>query len=236
VVDVPQGSARLQLGYEPTEQEVKVDLHIDVDKFDYGVLARRVKPESDVSGSFSLRMDVDSRARYLSEILRHGSGRIEFAVWPQNMQSGIFDLWAVNVLVALVPAVDPGKASKVNCAVGRFDLSDGKLVDRLIVMDTTRMRVTGKGKANFTDENFDLRMSPQAKTAQFLSLATPIRVSGPFNDFKIGVSPGDVVGTVGRLVTSIFWVPLQKLAGKKIAADGRDVCFPVFSDVRPGSP
>ncbi len=236
VVDMPGGSARMQLGYEPTEQDVKVDLHIDVQKFDYGVLARRIKPESDVSGAFSLRMDVGSRARYLSEILRHGSGRIEFAVWPQNMQSGIFDLWAVNVLVALVPAVDPGKASKVNCAVGRFDLSDGKLVDRFIVMDTSRMRVTGKGKANFTEENFDLRMSPQAKTAQFLSLATPIRVSGPFNNFKVGVSAGDIIGTIGRVATSIFWVPLQKLAGKKIAADGADVCYPAFSDAQPSSP
>jgi uncharacterized protein involved in outer membrane biogenesis len=236
VLDVPGGSARLQLGYEPTEQDVKVDLHIDVQKFDYGVLARRIKPESDLRGAFSAKMDVDSRARYLSEILRHGSGRIEFAVWPQNMQSGIFDLWAVNVLVALVPAVDPGKASKVNCAIGRFDLSDGKLVDRTIIMDTSRMRVIGKGNANFTDENFDLRMSPQAKTAQFLSLATPIQVSGPFNNFKIGVSAGDIIGTVGRLATSIFWVPLQRLAGKKIAADGGDVCYPVFSDSRPSQP
>ncbi len=148
------------------------------------------------------------------------------------MQAGAFDLWAVNVLVALVPAVDPGKASKVNCAIGRFDLNDGKLVDRTILLDTSRMRVIGKGRANFTEENFDLRMSPQAKTAQFLSLATPIRVSGSFNNFKIGVSAGDIIGTVGRLATSIFWVPLQKLAGKKIPADGRDVCSPVFSDVR----
>lgn len=235
-VDMPGGSAKLQLGYEPTEQDVKVDLHIDVQKFDYGVLARRIKPESDLRGVFSIKMDVDSRARYLSEILRHGSGRIEFAVWPQNMQSGIFDLWAVNVLVALVPAVDPGKASKVNCAIGRFELSDGKLVDRIILLDTSRMRVTGKGKANFTDENFDLRMRPQAKTAQFLSLATPIQVSGPFNNFKIGVSPGDIIGTVGRLATSIFWVPLQKLAGKKIPADGRDVCFPAFGDALTSQP
>ena len=235
-LDVPGGSARLQLGYEPTEQDVKVDLHIDVQKFDYGVLARRIKPESDLRGAFSVRMDVDSHARYLSEILRHGSGRIEFAVWPQNMQAGVFDLWAVNVLVALVPAVDPGKASKVNCAIGRFDLNDGKLVDKTILLDTSRMRVTGKGKANFTEENFDLHMSPQAKTAQFLSLETPIRVSGQFNNFKIGVSAGDIIGTVGKLATSIFWVPLQKLAGKKIVADGRDVCYPVFSDARPSQP
>jgi uncharacterized protein involved in outer membrane biogenesis len=236
VVDVPGGSARLHLGYQPTEQDVKVDLRIDVDQFDYGVLARRIKPDSDLSGTFSLRMDVESRARYLSDILRHGSGRIEFAVWPQNMRSGVFDLWAVNVLVALVPAVDPDNASKVNCAVGRFDLNDGQLVDRSIVMDTSKMRVTGKGQADFAREHFDLRMSPQAKTAQFLSLATPIQVSGAFDTFKIGVSPGDILGTIGRLGTSILWVPLQKLFGKKIPADGRDVCFPVFGDSTPSAP
>jgi hypothetical protein len=230
-VDMPGGSAKLRLGYEPTEQDVKVDLHIDVQKFDYGVLARRIKPASDLHGTFSVNMDVNSRARYLSEILRHGSGRIDFAVWPQNMQSGIFDMWAVNVLVALVPAVDPDKASKVNCAIGRFELSDGKLTDRLILLDTSRMRVTGKGKANFTEENFELRMRPQAKTAQFLSLATPIQVSGSFNNFKIGVSPGGILETIGRVLTSIIWVPLQAIGGKKLPADGQDVCFPVFGDV-----
>jgi hypothetical protein len=203
-------------------------MHLDVKKFDYGVLARRIKPDSDLHGTFSLKMDDDSRALYLSDTLRHGSGRIEFAVWPQNMHSGIFDLWAVNVLVALVPAVDPGKASKVNCAIGRFDLKDGKLTERSIILDTSRMRVNGTGTANFSDEAFKVRMSPQAKTAQFLSLETPIEVGGTFSNFKIGVSPGDIVGTVGRLATSILWVPLQKLAGKKIPIDGADVCYPSF--------
>lgn len=224
VVNVPGGSAKLLLGYEPTEADVKVNLAIDVDRFDYGVLARRAKPGTDLQGAFSVKMDVSSRARYLSEILRHGNGRIEFAVWPRNMQAGIFDLWAVNVLVALVPAVDPGSASKINCAIGRFDLNDGKLADRSILLDTSRMRVTGRGRVDFASEDLDLRMRPQAKKAQFLSLATPIRVSGTFSNFKVGVSPGDVLETVGRLATSIVWVPLQKLAGRKIPADGADVC------------
>jgi uncharacterized protein involved in outer membrane biogenesis len=223
-LEVPGGSARLSLGYEPTEQDVKVDTRIDVKKFDYGILARRIKPDTDVHGTFSLNVDVTSRARYLSDILRHGNGRIDFAIWPENMQSGVFDLWAVNVLVALIPVVDPGKASKVNCAIGRFELNDGKLIDRTILLDTGRMRVTGKGWADFGSETLSLRMRPQAKTAQFLSLATPIQVSGTFSDFKIGVSPGDVIETVGRLATSIIWVPLQKLFGKKIPQDGNDVC------------
>jgi hypothetical protein len=224
-VNIPGGSARFSLGYEPTEREVKVDLRIDVDKFDFGILARRIKPETDLQGTFSLKMAVDSRAQYLADILKHGNGRIDFAVWPQNMKSGVFDMWAVNVLVALVPVVDPGKASKINCAIGRFQLNDGKLTDRAIVLDTSRMRVTGKGGADFGTEKILMTMRPQAKKAQFLSLATPIRVSGTFSKFTVGVAPGGTLETLGRLATSILWVPLQKLGGKRIPADGSDVCL-----------
>jgi len=223
-IDIPGGSARLQLAYEPTEADVKVELRIQADKFDYGILARRIKPTADLRGKFSVNLDVNSRARYLSDILRHGSGYLDFAVWPENMRSGIFDLWAVNVLVALIPVVDPGRASKVNCAIGSFRLADGKLSDRRLLLDTSRVRVTGKGSADFAQETMYLRLKPQAKTAQFLSLATPIEVKGPFNKFQITVSPGDVAETIGRLATSVVWVPLQKLFGKKIPQDGRDVC------------
>ena len=223
-VEVPGGKAKLKLGYEPTERDVNVDLHIGVDRFNYGVLARRIKPGTDLDGVFSLKVDVDSRARYLSEILRHGNGRIDFEVWPKNMQSGVIDLWAVNVLVALAAKVDPEQASKVNCAIGRFSLHDGMLTDQGIVLDTSRIRVTGTGEANFAQEQFSLRMRPQSKTAQFFSLATPLAVTGSFDDFQINVSPGDVLETVGRFATSIFWVPLQKLGGKELPANGADVC------------
>jgi uncharacterized protein involved in outer membrane biogenesis len=223
-VQIPGGSARLAIGYQPTESDVQVDLRLLVRKFDYGILARRIKPDTDLRGIFSANVDVTSRARYLSEVLRHGSGEIDFAIWPQNMKSGIFDLWAVNVLVALVPAVDPGKESHVNCAIGRFSLKDGQLAERSIVLDTTRMRVLGAGSADFKSEKISLRLQPASKSAQFFSLATPVQVTGTFTDFKIGVSPGDVAETVGRLATSIFWVPLQKMFGKKIPPDGADVC------------
>jgi len=85
-------------------------------------------------------------------------------------------------------------------------------------------RRSPNSSADFGTETLNLRMRPQAKTAQFLSLATPIQVSGTFKDFKIGVSPGDIIETAGRLATSIIWVPLQKLFGKKIPRDGSDVC------------
>jgi uncharacterized protein involved in outer membrane biogenesis len=227
-VSMPGGEANLRLSYEPREQDVVADLNIDIDRFDYGVIGRRLKPDSDLGGRFSVKMDVNGRAAKLSQILAHGNGSIDIAVWPEKLPAGVFDLWAVNLFVALLPTLDPSSASVVNCGVGRFTLNHGKLIQKQLVIDTSRMRVNGEAQVNFTDEQLRIRMQPQAKTAQFLSLATPIEVNGSFNQFKVGPNPGDILQTIVRLATSIIWVPIQKLMGEKLPADGADVCAVSF--------
>jgi hypothetical protein len=149
-------------------------------------------------------------------------------VWPEKLPAGVFDLWAVNLFVALLPTLDPSNTSVVNCAVGRFTLNDGKLMQKQLVIDTSRMRVNGNAQVTFADEQVRVRLQPQAKTAQFLSLATPIEVNGSFDQFKVGPNPGDIMQTIARLATSIIWVPIQKLMGEKLPADGADVCKPQF--------
>ena len=224
-LDMSGGSATGSLNYEPRAKEVMTELKMDVDNFDYGVLARRIKPESDLDGRFSLHVNVASRAPRLSTMLEHGNGKIDFAVWPKNLHAGVFDLWAVNVLVALLPTIDPKNESNVNCAIGRFSMADGKLSQKQLVIDTSRMRVTGATSIDFKDESLHMRLQPQAKTAQFLSLATPLEVSGTFSDFSVGPNPGDIIATAVRLATSILWVPLKKLFSDKVPADGSDVCL-----------
>jgi hypothetical protein len=130
----------------------------------------------------------------------------------------------VNVLTALLPAVDSSSASKVNCAIGRFVLSDGKLSEKTILIDTTRMRVAGKGEADFKGEDIHLYVQPHAKTPQILSFPLPIELSGKFTDFHVGVRPSDVLGTVVQFATSAVWVPIETLFGKQPPSDGRDVC------------
>lgn len=228
VVEMPGGQASGQLSYEPRENDVLAALKLDIDRFDYGVIGRRVKSGSDLDGRFSLHVDVNSRAPRLSQILAHGDGRIDVAVWPRELRAGVFDLWAVNLFVALLPTLDPKNESVVNCAVGRFALKGGKLSQEQLVIDTSRMRVTGTASADFGSERIAMRLQPQAKSAQFLSLATPIEVNGNFSDFSVGPNAGDVLQTVLRMATSILWVPLQRLFSDKVPQDGSDVCGAAF--------
>ena len=131
----------------------------------------------------------------------------------------------MNLLVALVPAVDPSAESKVNCAVARFNLRDGKLTQDEILMDTSRMRVKGTGTVDFTTEALEFRLVPTAKTPQFFSLATPVGVNGTITNFKIGVSGSAILETAARLFTSVIVVPLQALTGRRLPRDGADVCL-----------
>jgi AsmA family protein len=223
-IAMPGGSADLLLAYEPRENDVLTELKIDVEKFDYGVVARRFKPEADLEGRFNLHVDVHSQSQRLSDVIKHGSGNLDFLVWPKEMKADMVDLWAVNLLVALLPTIDPKNQSKVNCAIGRFTLADGKLTQRQFVIDTTKVRVTGNTNIDLAKETLHMRLQPQAKTAQFLSLATPLEVKGSFDKFSIGPNPGDVLETIVRFATSVVWVPIKRLFAEKVPEDGADIC------------
>ncbi|MGV8934390.1 MAG: AsmA family protein [Gallionellaceae bacterium] len=224
VVNTPGGSAMLKLVFEPGEKDIAFDFKSKVKNFDYGVLARRIDKKSEMRGIFSLDVAVSAHAQYLQDLLRYGKGHIDFALWPENLKSGKLDIWAVNALMALLPAIDSSNESKVNCAIGRFTLNDGILRQKKFLIDTTRMRVTGKGEADFTTQKIQLYAQPRAKTPQFFSFAIPVELTGTFDDFSVGVRPADVLEMTVQLATSVVWVPLQSLFGRSVPADGSDVC------------
>lgn len=223
-VETDKGRALGWLKYQPQDKNVQMDFHLDVDRFDYGIIARYLQPKSDVKGRMNLKVDVSSQASHLSELWKYAGGDLDFAVLPENQKAGVFDLWAVNILTGLLPVVDPSKESKVNCAIGKFQLKNGVVREQSLQIDTSRMRVTGVLYADLKAQKIFAKVRPQAKEAQFFSLSTPIEVTGSFDKFKIGPSLVDVAETALRIGTSVVWVPLKKLFSEKMLMDGADIC------------
>jgi uncharacterized protein involved in outer membrane biogenesis len=223
-LNVPGGSVKLAFAFEPTDTDAALEASAKIEQFDYGILARRVKPESDMGGWLSLDIDLKSRAQSMETIMQHANGYIDFAIVPQDFEAGLFELWAVNLLAAALPQVDSEKTSVVNCAVFQFDIKDGEMKENAIFADTTKMQVGGKAKVNFKTREVYLAMAPKAKKAEFFSLATPIQVKGTFTNYKIGVQPGGLLGTAFRFITSPLFVPIQRTFTARAPADGKAAC------------
>jgi hypothetical protein len=230
-VEMVGGSARFAASYRPRGDEVETRARVAVDRFDYGVVARRLKPDSKLGGMFSLDIDVTGASPRLAGAIARGSGHVDVAVWPERLDASVFDLWATNLFLALLPALDTD-VSKVNCAIGEFDLKDGVLASRRVLIDTTHTRAEGSMIANLPGDRVEARIVPQPKTAQFFALATPVEVEGTLQDFSVRVRPADVFGTVARWAASLVTVPIRKLSETPPPADGSDVCVPGLRGAR----
>ena len=223
-VDIPGGSIYVNGSLKPETDRTAARLAVHIDNLDYGILVRRVQPDSGLKGQFNLHLDASSEAEDLTRLKEHANGTMRFGIIPEKLLAGIVDIWAVNVVVAALPTLMDGKASEVNCLMGDFRLEDGMMRPDVFVFDTSEMRVEGTGEVNFKTNAIDFHLVPLAKNPQFFSLATPVSVSGTITDFDIGVTAPDVLETVFRLLTSVVAVPIKKLFSENLDTDGRDVC------------
>jgi uncharacterized protein involved in outer membrane biogenesis len=223
-VEISEGSADGRFSFEMTEHAVDTRMRIEIDHLDYGVLARRIDIENDAAGWLSLDFDLRSRSDTLENMMAGASGQFDFAVWPTNMQAGIFDLWAANLLLAILPSLDSESGSRVNCVVGVFDVTDGIMRQQRLLIDTTNVQVAGEGEVDFQNGEVDFMLIPNAKRPQMFVLGTPIRVKGNYWELETSASADQWARTAARFVASIF-APIKRIFTTPIPADGEAACL-----------
>ncbi len=224
-LELPGGytEARGRMRWNDAER-LAAHVELDVDKLDYGVLARRLNQESTMKGVFSLFARLDADYVATEGLMSGATGGLVFGVWPEDFKSGIFDLWAIGLANALLPKMDKEKASLVNCIVGGFNLEDGRLSERIIFADTSRIQVSGELDADFVSRELDAYMVPNAKRAQIFSFAAPVKVEGEFDDYRIGFRARDLVAAVFRFIASPVIAPIRWMTEDPIPPDGVVAC------------
>ena len=224
VLNLPGGGMRLSMSYDLKQAEVDFQVAAQVERFDYGIIARRLNRADNLRGLFSLNLQLAGRAPSLDSTMRHANGLLDIAVWPTELRSGMFNLWSANLVLTLLPLIDPGQKSQVNCIVGRFDLKDGDLADDEFLIDTSTVRIRGTGHANLKTEEIGFVFRPRAKGTGLFRLQTPLRVSGTLSDQRFGFDPRDVFYSTLRMIASPILVPIERLTLGPLPRDGADVC------------
>jgi uncharacterized protein involved in outer membrane biogenesis len=222
-LNLPGGSFSLTASLKPDPAAPDASIRAVIENFDFGVMVRRVNPESKMGGTISLDLDLNSTATSFEELMAKGNGHFDFSGHLENLKAGIIDLWAVNLLAAIVSKKDENE-STINCVIGYWTMLDGVLTPDVLVIDTTEIRICGKGSIDFGEQQISLTVAPTPKRPEFFSLATPIKVQGSFENFGLGIQSGGLAGTVVKFVTSPVHVPIRRIAKGALPADGSDVC------------
>ena len=74
VVNLPGGALSLAMSYDLKGSQLDFELAAAVERFDYGIIARRLQRTADLRGLFSLDMKIQGTAPSLDAMLTNASG------------------------------------------------------------------------------------------------------------------------------------------------------------------
>ena len=223
-VEVPGGKLQIDMDYRLSPSSAEINVKTDIKEFNIATLVRRTKPESDMGGLFTLDVDLNSSAPDPQSLMRNANGKIDFVLVPKNFSSGVIDLWAVNLLSAIMDKATEKDESVINCVVVRFGIKDGVMEQKAIYLDTTNMRIVGKAEVNFVEEEIDIKLAPKAKNPEFFNVAIPIKLKGSFEDFGIKIGIFRMAGQIVSFVTSPIHVPIRRVFTEEEPANGVEAC------------
>ncbi len=199
-------------------------IDMDIEGLEYGGLLRLLDPDSEAKGELFLDVSLISHPPSAEQAVNHLQGTFDLALFPEDAQAGFLDLWASNLIFALLVA-EGESGKKLNCMVGRFDVVNGVMNSKNTFLDSTEVIIRARGNIDLVNRELDLLIAPQSKREKFLSISTPIAVTGPFSDFSVGVAPGGFLTTMFRWYYGLIYVPWKWLTGERYPADGIATCY-----------
>jgi uncharacterized protein involved in outer membrane biogenesis len=235
-LNIPGGSLTLAASLKPDEKAPEASIRTVMKKFDFGVLVRRTNPKAEMGGRINLDVDLKSSADNFEKLMAKSSGYIDFSGRLENLKAGVIDLWAVNLIAAAVSKEDEN-GSKINCVIGRWTMKNGLLKPDIFLIDTSKIRICGKGQVDFRKEHIDMKLAPTPKKPEYFSLATPIEIDGKFSEFDPDIQPGGLIGTTVKFIASPVTTTVKRLFDQELPADGNDVCaMPIGPENRSAKP
>jgi uncharacterized protein involved in outer membrane biogenesis len=194
--DLLGGAMDGNLSLEVSEQTPKVVLKTTVRQLDLAQLLKGLKGAEGIEGAADITLDLEGRGTTLQELLRRANGQVEFIGGPGNIKSRYLNLWASELLPALLSkAWKPQELTQVNCLIARFGLTEGLGGSDGILFDTTSMTVAGIGTVDLAGEYIDVVLTPKPKNPTLISLAHTARVKGPLSNPGVSTDPKDIAKT-----------------------------------------
>jgi uncharacterized protein involved in outer membrane biogenesis len=173
---IGNGSAGFDLAYDPSGRIGSTTLTATASRVpmdDLGALLGFDLGLKDAVGDIDLKLRGGGRSA--AAALNGASGTVEFAVgkgsWPADGLAG----WP-NETLRLLGTTDAG--ASFNCLAGRFEVSAGIANLRRLVFDTQRATWIGGGYLSLRTEGWEVIVAPEARDAQGVPLATPLRLKG----------------------------------------------------------
>ena len=204
----------------------------DLKQFNLTPVLRALDPEGK-KGTAILDARAVLRSRGLGKtIVENLDGTLDIASYASGVGAGQLDMMGINVLSIAQDTLDPESGSKLNCAVGVFDIGKGLMKSRALFADTTRMRIIGNLDLDLRARTLDGGLRPFPKNPALFRISTPVDISGTFDAPRVSLATTALPELLIRFSNpyTLFLGTLVETRSSK--ADGSDDCRAAFEKAK----
>jgi uncharacterized protein involved in outer membrane biogenesis len=158
----------------------RVAIDIATTGLDYGGLFKAFGVTDKVEGHVDVSFSAQGTGHSLRELAAGANGRLEIVAGPSRVAGRYLDMWAGNLMTAMFSqAWKRDEQTQYHCAAGSFDIRNGEMQTNGLLVDATDYSLGAAGAVALNTEEMDMVVIPKPKDLALLSLAAPIRLSGP---------------------------------------------------------
>ncbi len=196
-IGIADGQVILNGTLDATSDTPRFDARLEGRNLDLARLFPELASPRGKTGRFGGYVKVGAHGTSLARMAADADG--EGALVMSGGEASALALLLTNLdLAGVVPLVIGGdRTASLYCAVSAFAIGDGVIAPRLLVIDTSRVRIDGEGTVDLGRERYDLALKSKSKQFSLFALRGPIVIGGSLRDPTVAPSVAPIATRVG---------------------------------------
>jgi uncharacterized protein involved in outer membrane biogenesis len=169
-----------------TDKNIKLKADIHFDQVDVSRIMAATHAFHG-AGAVGGRAKIDSTGNSVATFLGDGNGGLDVYMSGGDLSALLIDLSGLELGKAVLSALGVPNRTNVECLIGDFDLRQGLITTRALLVDTGEALIGGNGDVNLKTQTINFQAQSRSKNFSVGNLPTPIKISGTLKHPSIGV-------------------------------------------------
>lgn len=152
--------------------------------------------EKTTEGYFGGKLNLAGTGSSLADVLATSNGEFTVIMSGGKISLLLIEASDLDLAQALPLFLGKDKSTRIRCGVTDFDVKDGILTSKVVVLDTKDSLLMGNVNINMKKELISARLDAKPKDSSIFSAQIPITLSGPLKSPSLGLD-GKKVGKKG---------------------------------------
>jgi hypothetical protein len=198
------------------------DTHFDVRGLQLNRLFPTLKSTQSSLGKVTGQISLAGQGNNAASMLGSASGDLALVVGRGELSNILLEFIGLDGAEVIKFLLRGDRNVMLRCAAAEFSVKKGLMTSTTLMLDTTDTLITGSGNINLANETLNMVFNPEPKDGSFLSLRSPLKVTGSFAAPSAGVDKLALAGRIGLAVGLGLINPLLALAATVETGPGQD--------------